>query len=998
LKQFYKGFDLISVTDIPDYEAKGYYLRHRKTGLEVFHILNSDEENLFSFSFRTPAADSTGAPHILEHSVFCGSEKFPLREPFVNLMNQSVYTYLNAMTYPDKTVYPASSMNKTDYYHLMDVYSDAVFFPLLRKETFLQEGRRLEVDDKGVYSMQGVVYNEMKGNYSSFSSVAFDEQIRSLQKGSCYENDSGGDPLVIPSLTYEQFRAYHHRYYSPSNCLLFLYGNIPTEEQLDFVQNAVLDRLEKMYPVPDESTCCRNPYEALETPGSDGVMITVNKTGPDSDAKDSSVTVNWRYGRSRDIDTTMEIIYLMQVLAGNDSSPLLKALTDSHLGERPVRWGGPITSSQMVCTGLEGVKKDDALKVKKLIEDTLNRLAGEGIARNDIDAAVLAVDFANREVVRAQGEPFALEIMDRALNGWNYGASPADTLMYRASFDRIKKALASDKDYTEKLIKKILLDNRDCAFVTVSPEKSFLEERNRKERKLTADLSSHSDSVQVKADTDAIHEFQQRKETEEEASCIPHISPGDLDRNAEKILLEESSCPGCGKDPVPLFISREGTNGIVYLDVCFPCDTLTPQDYLYVPLFSSCAMNTGWKGRNWAECAAEAALCCGDMAAHPSTGTVCRTEYAEKAAAAASSRRYIGRDWITFSMKLPVEKADKALSLFSDAISKMDFSDEERIRTLSDELFSGMKSSVLPAGSRYARMRASCRLGRSKAVEELWSGLRQLSALQNITGERAAETGEHFARMAEAIRNAGAVLHITADEKSLEQVLPLLAPFAEKTGLHGLSAPSSAADESFYALTPLPGEKDGVKNEACVLSSQVGYAAEAFACAIDGPEESAAAEVLCHWMRSNPMWEKIRTTGGAYGASAGSDALSDIFYMTSYRDPSPAATLAVFGECLDEACKKPLSDEDLARAVTGTYGEIVQPYSPAGRGYAGFRYALYALTEEDRNRKLRAVLDMTAEKVLDFAKKAEKSRKERYTSLICDKSIKTTGNIAELPL
>jgi Zn-dependent M16 (insulinase) family peptidase len=368
LKQFYKGFDLISVTDIPDYEAKGYYLRHRKTGLEVFHILNSDEENLFSFSFRTPAADSTGAPHILEHSVFCGSEKFPLREPFVNLMNQSVYTYLNAMTYPDKTVYPASSMNKTDYYHLMDVYSDAVFFPLLRKETFLQEGRRLEVDDKGVYSMQGVVYNEMKGNYSSFSSVAFDEQIRSLQKGSCYENDSGGDPLVIPSLTYEQFRAYHHRYYSPSNCLLFLYGNIPTEEQLDFVQNAVLDRLEKMYPVPDESTCCRNPYEALETPGSDGVMITVNKTGPDSDAKDSSVTVNWRYGRSRDIDTTMEIIYLMQVLAGNDSSPLLKALTDSHLGERPVRWGGPITSSQMVCTGLEGVKKDDALKVKKLIE------------------------------------------------------------------------------------------------------------------------------------------------------------------------------------------------------------------------------------------------------------------------------------------------------------------------------------------------------------------------------------------------------------------------------------------------------------------------------------------------------------------------------------------------------------------------------------------------------------------------------------------------------
>jgi len=251
LKQFYKGFDLISISDIPDCESKGLYLRHKKTGLEIFHLVNNDEENLFAFAFRTPVADSTGAPHILEHSVFCGSEKFPVKEPFVNLMNQSVYTFLNAMTYPDKTVYPASSANEKDYFHLMDVYADAVFFPLLKKETFYQEGHRLEEDGKGGYSIQGVVYNEMKGNYSSFNSVAFDEQFKSLFSGTCYANDSGGDPLVIPSFTYERFKDFHRSYYSPANCLLFLYGNIKTETQLDFMQQSFFDRLEKIYPIPD---------------------------------------------------------------------------------------------------------------------------------------------------------------------------------------------------------------------------------------------------------------------------------------------------------------------------------------------------------------------------------------------------------------------------------------------------------------------------------------------------------------------------------------------------------------------------------------------------------------------------------------------------------------------------------------------------------------------------------------------------------------------------
>src|SRR5574344_664761 len=214
----YHGFKVLDVVYVADCNANGIWLRHERTGLEVFHLLTDDDENLFAFAFRTPPEDSTGAAHVLEHSVLCGSERYPLKDPFIRLVNQSVKTYLNAWTSPDKTVFPASSMVKADYFHLMSVYGDAVFFPLLRKEIFMQEAHRLDLDQNGRPSIQGVVYNEMKGSYSSFESVAADEAMKSVLRGSIYEKDSGGDPLEIPNLTYKEFISFHKKHYRPDNC------------------------------------------------------------------------------------------------------------------------------------------------------------------------------------------------------------------------------------------------------------------------------------------------------------------------------------------------------------------------------------------------------------------------------------------------------------------------------------------------------------------------------------------------------------------------------------------------------------------------------------------------------------------------------------------------------------------------------------------------------------------------------------------------------------
>jgi presequence protease len=1001
LQQFYKGFDLISVTDVPDCESKGFYIRHRKTGLEIFHLLNKDEENMFAFAFRTPAADSTGAPHVLEHSVLCGSEKFPLKEPFVNLMNQSVYTFLNAITYPDKTVYPASSMNKTDYFHLMDVYGDAVFFPLLKEETFNQEGHRLEVGSDGKYSIQGVVYNEMKGNYSSFNSIAFDEQFRSLLHGTCYMNDSGGDPLVIPSFTYEQFKAFHHTYYSPGNCLLFLYGNIPTETQLDFIQENMLDRLEKKYPEPAETgryPAVNESFLKLETPEPMTEPRVVTAAGPASGAKQSSVTMNWRYGQSSNIDNTMELIFLMQVLAGNDSSPVSKALTDSHLGDRLISGGGAEVSTEMVYFGLSGVKKANAPKVRELLLATLNDLCSRGIAQNDIDAAVLSVDFANREVVRVHGEPFSLVLMDRVLNGWNYGAEPASTLSYRTAFEKVKKQLAEDSRYVEKLIRRILLDNKECSFVVVSPEKSYLKGREKKEAEIIKLLTAETDAAEIKNGMDSLHEYQQHKETEKETACIPHISLSDLNPHIDPIETKVTSCSGADGSDVPLFINEEPTDGIVYIDVCFPTDVLPVSEYPYLTAFTSCALNTGWNGKNWADCSAESALCCGDMAAHAVVSKLCSSEYGRKAAAAVKDKQYVGRDMINFGMKLPVEKAKTALELFADALSGMDFSDSERIKTLMNEILDGMRSSVLPAGSRYALSRASCRINRTKAVEEIWRGLSQLFTLERLCGEDAGMLSTRFSRILSEIRSAGAVVHITSDSESLTAVLPLIPGFASKAGLHSLSPAPVRSDDEYYALTKLPGEESLSRSETCVLSSQVGFSSEAVSFGTIGFEEYAALDVLCHWMRTNVLWEKIRTIGGAYGASADIDVRTGIFSLTTYRDPTPVKSLDVFSDCIDAARSANLSSMDVARAVTGCYGESVQPLSPSARGYVGFYRKLNAVTQEDKDMELQSLLAVNAEKIRIAAERVKDIRAGRYTSVICGKSEKNTGVIVNLPL
>lgn len=997
----YKGFELISRTEIPDCASTGIYLRHKKTGLEVFHLLNDDEENLFAFAFRTPVKNSTGAAHILEHSVFCGSEKFPLKEPFTTIMNQSVSTFLNALTYSDKTVYPASSLVKPDYYNLLDVYADAVFFPLLKKEAFLQEAHRLELDEKGRFEIQGVVYNEMKGSYSSFESVAADAQIRSMFPDTNYAFDSGGDPLHIPSLTYEDFKEFHKNYYRPDNCLLFLYGNISTEEQLDFIQSNLLDRLEKK--LSETEHCAAAPsagmdFSEMETQKPFGKPVHIRAAAPCAGAAGATVTVNWLCGDTADIQTYLECAFLAEVLAGHDGSPLTKALLDSGLGDDIAPVSGCVNETRQFffALGLHGVKPRDEKKVYRLIFSELERICTDGISHSDIESAVMSAEFSNREVIRSGG-PYSLVLLERALNCWNYGAEPADGLLYRRAFDEIRKKCDSDKEYIEKLLKKYLLENKNCSFVMVTPSKSFSAARSRAEKKIRSALAKKADRKQIQRELNALHAYQNHRETPEELSCVPRLNVSDLNPAVETIKTEILSAEADGVQ-IPLFTNTENTNGIAYLELWIPADVLAPEEYKYLPLYSYCATNCGWNGKSWSECAEEAAVCTGEITCRLFTSTSPRTEASAVLQKNLSPLNCTDRDWIIFSVKMISEKIDSALDVFAECFSSYEFTDIKRLETLTAEAQSAIKASVIPHGNKFAVTRTQALKNHTSTVEEIWRGITQLFEIQNRAAEKPKNLASHFTALTKTLRSAGAIIHVTADSETMRTVLPKINGFAAKTHLVP-PVPKRPADESeFAAQILLPGEKEVAQQETFVISSQVGYAAAAVDGSYFGTEENPADLVLSHYLSGTSLWERIRTTGGAYGAYAGCANLSGLFLLSTFRDPSPQKSLCTFAECLKDAAEQTIGEDELFRMITGTYGDEVQPHSPRGRGNLGIIRTLYCISDEDRQQKITGLLHIKPEQIQNAAKRIFSMFSSSRSAVLCNKSSKRTGIIIHLPL
>jgi Zn-dependent M16 (insulinase) family peptidase len=967
------GFEILDVRDLPEFEAKGIWARHQKSEAEVFHVLNNDSENLFTFAFATPPKDSTGVSHILEHSVLCGSASYPLKDAFLVLAQGSLSTFLNAWTLPDKTIYPASSVNEQDYFNLMAVYGDAVFRPLLSEWTFMQEAHHLFLDPQGKLKINGVVYNEMKGAYSSLDAYAELWSVKSVLSGTPYDFESGGDPECIPNLTWDDLKAFHRAWYSPANCRVFLAGNIPTEKQLAFLNEKIFSVL----PPGNRNTEIPRAVR-WENPRSYNIPC------PAGAEQKPTVLLSWLCGDSADINETLALAALFEVLLGHDGSPLTRTLIDSGLGEDL----SPVSSlmwelrETVFCVGILGLNtptgedasKEDAFekgalekagkKVEALIFGELERLEQEGIPKEEIEAALLGMEFSHREI-RRSGGPFSMVWMRRSLTAWLYGGKPWDNLLFAPPFAELKRRIGEDPRYFEKMIRRYLLDNTHRAFVSIVPEEDFLEKKETALGKRLEEIEASLGDTGKKAVAEKEAELvlvQEKEDSPEALASIPHLSRNDLSPEIEIVKREYADASGAPALVHPIF-----TNGITYIDLAFPLDIFAPADYPWFPFFSRAAVSMGLPGMDYGEVSTLKARIFGGFHAilHSRSGA---PGSAKTASLPAGTLDIVGRDWIIFRLKTLDEKIASSLDLALRLITETDFSDLRRLRDLVLEMKNDLDSNLAPAGHLFAKGFSSRIFSRSLIVDEIWSGLDQILFAHKLAELDVSEISEKLKTIQASLAGAGLLVNITGNTKGEAE-----RETGKRFGSFGPPLPRKSATqdpENFYALSELrhaPGESSIKAQVFSSPSLQVGFAAMSLRAVPYGSPLEAAELVLSHQLSTGALWEEIRMKGGAYGAFAGCDHLEGIFSFSSYRDPNPLRSLEAFNSIINNTSRD--SEDESARkdsvdkAVIGVYAHETHPLTPAEKGQVDFRRFLNGIENSHRSRRRKDIIAVTVEQV-----------------------------------
>ena len=988
------GFEILDVRDLAELDALGIWARHRKSGAEVFHVYNDDSENLFSFSFATSPVDSTGVAHILEHSVLCGSGSYPLKDAFLVLAQGSLQTYLNAWTFPDKTVYPASSVNEQDYFNLMSVYGDAVFRPLLSEWTFMQEGHRLSFASgdgtgraKGL-EITGVVYNEMKGAYSSLDAYAGLWSVKSVLPGTPYDFESGGDPECIPDLTWEGLKNAHRSWYSPANCRIFLAGNIPTETQLDFLNEKFLSSLPPGRRLETISRAIR--WESPRT-------FTI--PCPAGAEQKPTVLLSWLCGDTTDTAESLGLAALTEILLGHDGSPLTRTLIDSGLGEdlSPVSGLEVELRDTVFCAGLRGVGSlnDDAKKVEALILGELERLANEGIPKEEIEAALLGMEFGQREI-RRSGGPFSLVWMRRSLRVWLHGGKPWESLLFAPSIAELKQRLAGDDRYFEKMIRRYLIDNPHRAFIVIEPREDFLEEKEAALARRLAEKDASLGETEREAIWKKAAELtlvQEKEDSPEALASIPHLSRGDLKPDIEIIKREYSGASGAPMLVHPLF-----TNGITYVDLAFPLDVFPPSDYPWFPFFARTAVSMGLPGMDYGEVSSLMARTTGGFHAMLHTGSA--APGAARAAALPTGIHDItGRDWIIFRLKALDEKIAPALDLALDLITKADFSDLRRIRDLALEMKNDLDSGLAPSGHSFASGRSGRLFSRSRSVEELWSGLDQLIFAHKLAGMSDSEIGAKLKAIQARLAGTGVIVNLAGSSPAQAEK-----ETGKRFGVFGPPQPrteDSSGIKSIAALSEIisaPGKPEVFASP----SLQIGFAAISLRSEpFDSPLQTAEL-VLSHQFSTGALWEEIRMKGGAYGAFAQPDSLEGPFSFATYRDPNPLRSLEAFPSIIAGAArdtgrhkdksgrealdKDALEKDALDKAVIGAYARETRPRSPAEKSLADFFRFLYGIEDEYRSRRLKNLIAVSEGEISTVLKRLASETAHTHPVIITGKN------------
>lgn len=930
-EQCHSAFRFIGnkVVDALNVEVAEY--EHKATGARHYHLASEHDENVFLVAFRTVPEDSRGVAHILEHTALCGSERFPVRDPFFMMTRRSLNTFMNAFTSSDWTAYPFASQNRKDYFNLLDVYLDATFFSRLDPLDFAQEGHRVEFAEADnpesdlVY--KGVVYNEMKGAMSSPVSTLWQTLTKHLFPTTTYHFNSGGDPECIPDLTYEDLLEFYRSHYHPSNAVFMTFGDIPVEELHQRFEDNALSRFERRYEVIEVTDEKR--YFA---------PVRVEEAYALSQEDLSSSThhvMGWLLPRSIDLDELMQAHLLSRVLLDNSSSPLRAALESTDLGSAPSPLCGLEDSNRemsFLC-GLEGSEPEHAAAFEQLVMDTLARVAEEGVPMDMVEAQLHQLELAQREIT-GDGYPFGLQLILAAMPAAIHRGNPIGVLDIDPALEKLRE-LIKDPDFIPGLIRRQLLDNPHRVRLTLRPDAEL---SNRRDAAETAQLEQIKQSLS-EAEKQAVVEraaaLEARQEQVDDDSILPCVTLEDVPSELNLPTAAELS-----QGPANTTLFNAGTNGLVYQQVILDLPQLDEDEQALLPLYTYCLTELGCAERDYRENQAYQSQVTGGLHAYTSLRGSVGDEQSVSA-------------YLVMSGKALTVNSEKLTALMAETLDKARFDEQARIREIVAQQRARREQSITGSGHAFAMMAAVSELApvarfshRTRGLE----GVRRIKALDKQVQEPEAlqALAAKLASLHERVRQAPRRFLLVGEEEHQDAMLQQMEQYWQ----------APAAQD--FAPLALPSTRKAVK-QLWLTSTQVNFCASAFPTVTSGHSDAAALTVLGDFLRNGYLHRAIREQGGAYGAGAGQDNGDGVFRFFSYRDPRVEGTLDDFNKAVDWLLGCEDEPQRLQEAILGVVSSMDKPGSPAGEAKSTYHSSLFGRTPEVRQAFRQQILAVSLE-------------------------------------
>lgn len=932
--QKYLDFEVTKCVEIPELQSHLIELVHLPTNAQVLHLANDDPENLFCLSFQTLPETSNGVAHILEHTVLCGSEKFPVKDPFFAMTRRSLNTFMNALTGSDFTCYPAASQNRKDFYNLLEVYLDAVFHPKLHEMSFLQEGHRLEFstpdDPESPLEYKGIVFNEMKGAMASSSSRLYETVNRELFPNLTYGINSGGDPAVIPDLSYEELKAFHAKYYHPSRCLFFFYGNMHLEDHLDFITKNTLNYVQKEPPLP--------PLPLQPRFAEPKRVVDYYPIPPEEDKKDKTlIAFTWLTCSVKEQMDLLALSIIEIVLLDTDASPLKVALLRSGLCKQVGTYMESDNSEVPFVITLRGCDAENADALENILRSTLEDIEKNGISPELVENALHQLEF-HRSEITGDHSPFGLSLFMRAALLKQQGVDAELGLHIHSLFEEIHKRNQQNPHYLTQLIRKYLIDNPHYVRVVMIPDTEMavreLEEEKKRLEHIRALLTPEQTESIVRRAAE-LAAFQD-KQQEEDTDVLPKVSLKDVSKHVRVFPLDEEQA-----GVLNVFHHACFTNEIVYADLVFNLPALSEQDQPYVRLFATLLSQMGCGGRSYAENLDY-------IQAH--TGGI----------GAALSFNLQAQDHTQFHPSLYIRgkalhrKAPKLFELLYDMATSVNFDDTERLKEVLLKYYTSMQSSLNQNAMRYAINLSASGLDVASKIADEWYGLSFYWKVK--------ELAENFDAHAQDL--------ISILNRLKSQLLCLNDPDLVITSDRDIY--ETIKKNQFYGLQDLPTKPAAqwkadypvfhVAPQGRIIASPIAFTGKVFKTVSYVHEDAPALSIVAFLFDNLVLHSRIREQGGAYGGGAISNSMSGNFYFYSYRDPNISSTLQAFEAAIKEIVDGNFDDNDLEEAKLEMVQGMDSPIAPGSRGdlaygwlregktpqvRQGFRTKLLALTRED---------------------------------------------------